>query len=553
MTRNRILQLLLVLPLSLSVCLSCVKKGEQGMTYEEWQKQQGQGGGQEGQGLDPVAGMAEGYVRSEEPFTDTYEYPVAESERGYDFGKKSGRPYRPIRVKNWSGTYDAVHLPFTSWKQWEERYARLIHYMSDYKPEIASYEKYKTLTNKWGSSLAFARQAATGRFRTQQVNGRWFIVDPDGYLHINRGVTSFRHGSSARNSAAFSQRFGNDAKWVETSQKELAQVGIHSTGAFSTDGYTPMLNHNTAHPDEPIILCPSFGFLGQFKTQAKKNWPAGSADYKILLVFENDWETFCRTYVSGSDFAPYRGNKNVLGFFSDNEIPFSSKILKTAIGMGTSTPAYQAASAFMKGKNLAVDASKVTTALNDEFLGICAEKYYKAVKQAIQAVDPSMLYVGSRLHSPAKDKDAIVEAAGRWCDIISINWYGDWWPETGRLNRFETKGNKPFLITEFYVKAIEDCDLPSTSGAGWVVPTQAERAYFFQNFALGLLESKYSVGWTWFKYQDDDGNDNEGKPANKGLYDNNYNMYPILGKFMQMFNYNVYDLIRYFDGELDKK
>ena len=44
------------------------------------------------------------------------------------------------------------------------------------------------------------------------------------------------------------------------------------------------------------------------------------------------------------------------------------------------------------------------------------------------------------------------------------------------------------------------------------------------------------MGWHWFKYQDDDGSDNGGKPANKGVYDNYYKMYPYLAKFMQEVN-----------------
>ena len=54
--------------------------------------------------------------------------------------------------------------------------------------------------------------------------------------------------------------------------------------------------------------------------------------------------------------------------------------------------------------------------------------------------------------------------------------------------------------------------------------------------------------WLWFKYQDDDGSDNGGKPANKGVYDNYYKMYPYLAKFMQEVNYNVYNLVDFFDN-----
>ena len=36
------------------------------------------------------------------------------------------------------------------------------------------------------------------------------------------------------------------------------------------------------------------------------------------------------------------------------------------------------------------------------------------------------------------------------------------------------------------------------------------------------------------------------KPANKGVYDNYYKMYPYLAKFMQEVNYNVYNLVDFF-------
>jgi hypothetical protein len=53
---------------------------------------------------------------------------------------------------------------------------------------------------------------------------------------------------------------------------------------------------------------------------------------------------------------------------------------------------------------------------------------------------------------------------------------------------------KPFLVTEWYVKA-EDAGFKNTTVAGWIVPTQRDRAAFYQNFVLALLESRACVGW----------------------------------------------------------
>ena len=120
---------------------------------------------------------------------------------------------------------------------------------------------------------------------------------------------------------------------------------------------------------------------------------------------------------------------------------------------------------------------------------------------------------------------------------------------TDKVKEWETWTGKPFMVTEFYVKGIEDSDLNNESGAGWCVPRQEDRAYWYQHFTLGLLEARNCVGWQWFKYQDDDGTDNSSKPANKGMYDNAYNIYPTLARFAREINFNVYDLIDYFDAK----
>ncbi len=505
------------------------------------------------------SGLAEGYVREVEQATDDYEYPAAGALEIYSPSNSIHR-YQPITVKYKSGNATAISTPGNyqtpggKVSSWSSGKARIVNYMQGYEPETKTYEKYKTLTNKWGSTLTMEKRNGTGRFRTEKIDGRWWIIDPDGYVHYERGVTSFRHGSSTRNATAFNQRFGgNDQTWIATMQKELAETGIHATGAFCTNAYAPMVTYNNAHPDAPLVLCPSFGFLSSFRSAKNGGkWPGGSDAFEALLVLHPDWPQWCKDQLACSAFASYRGNKYVFGFFSDNEINFTSGLLKSCLELSDANDlAKKGAVEFMQSKGVSATASAVTSDLNNEFLGMLAEKYYKAVREAVNAADPNLMYVGSRLHGSPKYVRQILEAAGRYCDIVSINYYSRWDVElTTKVKEWETWTGKPFMVTEFYTKGVEDTDLPNSSGAGWCVPTQKEHAYAYQHFTLGLLEAKNCVGWTWFKYQDDDFPDNSNCPANKGLYDYNYQMFPILGKFMREVNFNVYDLINYFDGKL---
>ncbi|MBR3682710.1 MAG: hypothetical protein IKL67_04770 [Tidjanibacter sp.] len=458
--------------------------------------------------------------------------------------------YRPIVVEISTGDKPKAQ------RKWKKIKTRVLANVVGFTPD-ETIETYKEKTNKYGSSLELPRQAATGRFYVTKIGPRWWLVDPEGYLHHHRGVTSVRYGSSDRNKAAFQQRFGgDDTRWLYVTQTELANVGIHGTGAFCTDTYQKIQAHNAANPDAPLMLCPSFGFIGA-AAKALDNTNLNSANAKIGAVLHPDWESWVKNYAK-TTLAPYKGDPNVVGIFSDNEIPFGGSssgrenyILYKLLNLPASHFGHKAAQAWVDANypEMKADYSNMWWSVNLRFTQYLAEKYYKGVSEAIKAFDPQMLYLGTRLHGEYKTQE-VVTAAGKYCDVVSINYYGNWTPQIevgGRVSEWEQWSGKPFLVTEFYTKGIDDSDLNNESGAGFAVRNQAARAYAYQNFTLGLLQATNCVGWHWFKYQDDDGTDNSSKPANKGLYDNSYQMFPYLGRYMKNINIHVYDLINFFD------
>ena len=140
-------------------------------------------------------------------------------------------------------------------------------------------------------------------------------------------------------------------------------------------------------------------------------------------------------------------------------------------------------------------------------------------------------------------------AAGRNLDIIAINHYGVWDPDDGVV-QYALWSGKPVMISEFYAKAA-DSGFANTGGAGWLVPTQADRGLFYETFALGLLQSKACIGWHWFKYQDNDPTDTRADASNldsnKGIVDSQYAPYSALVDQMRDLNTRVYALSDYFD------
>ncbi|MBR3682711.1 MAG: hypothetical protein IKL67_04775 [Tidjanibacter sp.] len=458
--------------------------------------------------------------------------------------------YKPIKVDRTASNSRPV-------KSWTSEKTRILPYLVGFVRN-ENIDTYKAKTNKYGSSTELAKQAVTGRFYVTKIGERWWIVDPEGYLHYERSVCSFRKGGSERNATAFAQRFASDADWVATTQRELADIGFHGTGAFSTNknasdvvGYKAVQTHNAVNPGAPLTLAPSFSTLGAFRGTVGGD-PGGQENCRAALALYEGWEEYCKTYAKADyGYGPYLRDKNVLGIFSDNEIDFGTNaepkhLLKRVLGItDKNNEAYKAAVQWCSENG--VSTSSPTTDQCNKFAGYVADKYYKGVSEAIKAADPQMLYLGTRLHGQPKYNKYVIEAAGKWCDIVSINYYSRWSPElTDYIPMWATAANKPFLVTEFYTKGL-DSDLANTSGAGFLVKTQRDRAYAYQHFTLGLLEAPNCVGWHWFKYQDDDGSDNSNKPANKGIYDNYYNIIPDMGKYAKDINIHVYDLIRFFD------
>jgi hypothetical protein len=270
---------------------------------------------------------------------------------------------------------------------------------------------------------------------------------------------------------------------------------------------------------------------------------------QCIFVFDPEFETYCDE--RAKELVNYANDTNLFGYFSDNEMPLGLDNLQGYLTLeNKSDPGYLVASKWLEQKGISIE--KITEKDKAEFAGIVADKYFSVVSKAIKKYDPNHLYLGSRLHGGAKKVDAIVAAAGKYCDILSINYYGSWSLDPLMIDMWNRVGKKPFIITEFYTKAM-DVGLANTSGAGFTVRTQKDRGIAYQHFTLSLLASKSCVGWHYFKYQDNDPTaknvDPSNTDANKGIVNNNFEYYKPLVKLMKELNDNKYNLIAFLESE----
>ncbi len=444
-------------------------------------------------------------------------------------------------------------------KTWSNANTRVLEYLSDFTPNYSA-EAYQARTNKYGSDLTQYVEA-TGRFYTYKdpATGRWWIIDPEGYRHIQRGLNTVKSDNGA--DGVWETLWSDIPTYLKQTREEFAELGIHGSGAFSSSGYYQYIqNYNALYPDAPLTIAPSMGWLSAFKSKYGYAYPTAdkSDDYcKLCFAWYPEWEEFCTEYATTA-LASYKDDPNVFGFFSDNELQFTSAnyyLLDEAWYETDNTmPAKAAAIAVIESYGYTEaeieesikngNRSILQGEMNLEYVKQTAELYFGGISRGAKAYDPGIMYLGSRFHGTPKYLEAAVHAAGKYCDIISINYYTAYSPELTTYVDMWEQADAPFMISEFYIKGT-DQGHGNSEGAGECVTTQAERGFWYQHFTLGLLESSSCVGWHWFRYMDDQ-DDVDG--TNRGFYNNKFEQYTDLTKYARELNYNTYDIIEYFDA-----
>lgn len=429
--------------------------------------------------------------------------------------------------------------------EWREYKTRTLELISGFMPPATpvQFDKY----GGWIGKL-FTK---TGFFYPCKDNGRWWLVDPDGNAFIHQAVVNVTPGKSSAVKAAFAKQYGTPQAWANATAGMLHLYGFNGVGAWSD---TKSLSAAAPH----LVYTCIWNFMSAFGTSKHLTYERpGHKGYPndCILVFHPDFPAFCDKLAE--QLAATKDDPYLLGHFSDNELPVSEKMLDKSLTLDRSNPdlayGYEAAQKWLdarKGKCSTI--ADITDEDRRAFVSYAYDRYFKIVSTAIKRADPNHLYLGSRFFGGEKYMPGIFAAAGKYMDVISVNYYGAWDPDQKLMRNWERWSGGPVIITEWYTKGM-DSGCPNNTGAGWIVETQEDRGRFYQNFALGLLESKVCVGWHWFKYMDNDPNDVNTDPSNldsnKGIVTIAYKPYTPLLERMRAFNEVVYPLTQYIDAK----
>jgi hypothetical protein len=438
-----------------------------------------------------------------------------------------------IQAKVWNKNKEK-QVSYSNWKPYISRTIEMIDGF-DSSPLDKNLDEYG------GSS--FLKSKNTGFFRVEKINNRFWFIDPLGNSFFNTAVNGIRPGTSTDANKALNIKYGNLSNWIDKTNNAIFSIGFNSAGSWSDLNSILDFNKKTKNH---FVYCTQLSLLGNMMHDTKKK--KENKDYPILaLVFNSNFENYCREKLLENK--DKFNDPNLLGHFSDNELPFQENVLSHFLDINDeSDEAYQFAKKYVLDNQ--INPSDISKEQQEKFAGIVASKYFEIVSATIKKYDPNHLYLGSRLHSSAKNNIEVLKAAEIYLDVISINFYGHW-DLRPKENELWGQLKKPFIITEFYTKG-EDTKMQNLSGAGWIVSTQKDRGIHYQNFMLSFLPNKNFIGLHWFRYQDNDPNDKSSDPSNmdsnKGLVNTEYNYYEALINAMSQINNRKYRIINFIDS-----
>ena len=438
--------------------------------------------------------------------------------------------------KRVSGSNGVTYKPYAPFK------TRTVELLKGYKPPVSSQQ-----LSKYGG-LVEKKSQATGFFHVQKIGDRWWGIDPEGCLYINVALNSISAGNSDRNQQSLKSKFGSKEIWMSETIKMLREDGFNCAGSWSD--YKSIIEANKTS-DKPFSYTINWNFMSSYgKERGGTYQQPGHTGYPndAIFVFDPEFETFCDRHAR--QLSATKDDPNLFGHFSDNEMPFKLKSLDNFLALPENEPGHKAAVKWMEEQGISKE--QITDAHRELFMALIAGRYLSIVSSAIKKYDPNHMYIGARFNGDEKNHQQFMKTAGKFLDLVSINYYNYWTPDSAQMANWTNWSGKPFIITEYYTKG-EDSGMPNQSGAGWIVRTQRDRGLFYQNYNLALLESKNCIGWHYFKYQDNDptakGVDPSNIDANKGIVNNDYEIWEPMMKLMKELNIQVYSIIKYFDGK----
>jgi hypothetical protein len=359
-----------------------------------------------------------------------------------------------------------------------------------------------------------ARARATGYFRVEQVDGRWWFVDPDGHLFLSLGVNGVGTGSATRvqgreplfaalppaelggaaRGASFYtwnllRRYGDDwrPKWADAAARRLAAWGLNSIHYWGPRGGQP-------GAEEPRV--PYAQML---------RWQLGPTIMGMPDVYAADFAQRADEAAATQLDARSR-DAWMLGYFIGNEPSWPGREAQFVDLLLAGPPSE------MQARAKAHLAGGDTPEIRKAFVVGAFRRYLEAINAAVRKHAPNHLNLGIRFGGDPHE--AVLAAAGGF-DVFSLNIYR-YAPPRATLDRVYALTGRPMLIGEFHIGVPERGLAPGLVQA----MNQEERGVAYRYYVEQAISHPAMIGTHWFQWLDQPATGrNDGENYNIGFLD----------------------------------
>ncbi len=388
---------------------------------------------------------------------------------------------------------------------------------------------------------------ATGFFRAEKYQGKWWLVDPEGRLFWSHGVDCVRAASETTpisdrkhwfeglpepssplarfygrgNRAAhgyyqdksyetysFSganllRKYGEDfeRQFGESVHRRLRSWGMNTIGNWSgrevyllrrtpyvatvNSGRKPIEGSTGYWGKFPDAFDPDFAASLKRNLQAEKE-TTGSDPWCLGYFVDNELGWGDEYSLAEAALASPAGQAAKNAFLADLKAKYGT-IEKLNQAWSTEHASWEA----LRESRAAPSAQKAAEDLR-AFYSRLAEQYFRLCREAVKAVAPKRLYLGCRF---AWVNDRAIRAAAKHCDAISFNVY----QRSLVALKLPQGVDLPVIIGEFHFGALDR----GMFHTGLVkTADQRERAATYRKYLQSGLAHPNVVGTHWFQFRD---------------------------------------------------
>lgn len=361
------------------------------------------------------------------------------------------------------------------------------------------------------------KASATGFFRVEQIDGRWWFVDPDGHLFYSTSSTGMGvSGGESRLKgredyfAALPPVEANTASGRRPESGFYAWNILRRFGAERPDGWV----------DLDIRRMESWGLNTIGNWSDPRLWDAHKKAYVVNLRgwgMETGYmgmpdvysETFPKIVdeAAARQCAPRKDDPYLLGYFIANEPPWPGResLVVDVILERPPSAIQREAKAFLAGSD--------TPERRKQFVYRAYEKYLQVINAAVRRHDPHHLNLGLRFGGSLPPAEMLRASAA--FDVYSLNVYATSVnPRT--LEEIYRVTGRPIIVGEFHF------GVPGRGLAPGLVQVrdQAERGVAYRYYVEQAASFPAFIGSSWFEWIDQPNTGRgDGENYNIGLVD----------------------------------